>query len=473
MFPQYSNAMRALKRAVLPCVLLFMIDQAAAQTQPPRPQPPAPPGQGNAARQASADPGVRGGAAGVGGPLANIDNDEWRFFQAALARFLEISSVSGTIAGESDAGLGPRFNSNSCVSCHAYPAAGGSSPPTNPQISIATLHGARNVVPSFLTANGPVREARFVRNADGTPDGGVHDLFVISGRSDAGACNITQPNFVGAVAGNNVVFRIPTPMFGLGLVESTPDDHLQQALDALADARAAAGISGHFNRSANDGTITKFGWKAQNKSLMVFVGEAYNVEQGVTNDPFPNEREQDAKCQFNATPEDTTRLANVVNSSSPASDYAPDTVNFATLFRLSAPPQPAPATQQVQHGAAVFTDVGCHLCHVTTQTTGASPTASLSNVTYRPFSDFAVHDMGGRLADGITQGNANGRDWGTAPLWGLGQRVFFLHDGRTSDLVDAINIHASQGSEANAVITRFGQLSAQDQADLLVFLRSL
>jgi CxxC motif-containing protein (DUF1111 family) len=416
---------------------------------------------------------VRGGAAGVGGPLANIDNDEWRFFEAALARFLEISSVSGTIAGEPDAGLGPRFNSNSCVSCHAFPAAGGSSPPTNPQIQVASLHGARNVVPSSITTTGPVREARFVRNPDGSPDGSVHALFVISGRSDAGACNISQPDFAAAVAGNNVEFRIPTPMFGLGLVESTPDDHLQQAVAALADAKTAAGISGHFNRSANDGTITKFGWKAQNKSLAVFAGEAYNVEQGVTNDLFPNEREQDAKCQLNATPEDTAGLASVANSSSPASDYASGVINFATLFRLSAPPQPATATAQVQHGATVFTDVGCHLCHVATQTTGSSATVSLSNVAYHPFSDFALHDMGQRLADRITQGNADGRDWRTAPLWGLGHRVFFLHDGRTSDLVDAINIHASQGSEANAVITRFGQLSAQDQADLLAFLRSL
>jgi CxxC motif-containing protein (DUF1111 family) len=318
-----------------------------------------------------------------------------------------------------------------------------------------------------------VREARFVRNADGTSDGGVHDLFVITGRSDAGACAIVQPDFAAAVAAANIAFRIPTPMFGLGLVENTPDDHLENAVAAIADAKAAMGIAGHFNRSGNDGTITRFGWKAQNKSLTIFAGEAYNVEQGVTNELFPNEREQDAKCQFNTTPEDTTHLTLIANSDSPASDLASDTVNFATLFRLSAPPVPAAATAQIQHGASVFSSIGCPLCHIPTQTTGASATPALNNATYHPFSDFALHDMGQRLADGISQGGASGREWRTAPLWGVGQRLFFLHDGRTSDLVEAITAHTSQGSEANMVIARFSLLAPQDQTDLLAFLRSL
>jgi CxxC motif-containing protein (DUF1111 family) len=97
----------------------------------------------------------------------------------------------------------------------------------------------------------------------------------------------------------------------------------------------------------------------------------------------------------------------------------------------------------------------------------------LSNVTYHPFSDFALHDMGRGLADGITQGTANGRDWRTAPLWGVGQRIFFLHDGRTSDLGRAVLAHAGDGSEANGVIAQFQQLSPQDAADLLTFLRAL
>ena len=136
--------------------------------------------QGQAAR-GPVDPGVRGGAPGVGAPLEGLTADETAFFQSGLAKFVDIESVTG---GQSN-GLGPRFNSNQCLSCHSQPSAGGSSPATNPLIGIATLDGARNVVPWFITQNGPIREARFKRNPNGTNDGGVHNLFVITGRKDA------------------------------------------------------------------------------------------------------------------------------------------------------------------------------------------------------------------------------------------------------------------------------------------------
>jgi len=110
----------------------------------------------------------------------------------------EIDSVSGTIAGEAGSGLGPTFNGNSCTQCHAQPAPGGSSPGLNspqnsvqnPQIALATLDGATNTVPSFITPDGPIREARFVRNSNGTADGGVHGLYTIRGRSDAAGCTL-------------------------------------------------------------------------------------------------------------------------------------------------------------------------------------------------------------------------------------------------------------------------------------------
>jgi CxxC motif-containing protein (DUF1111 family) len=96
-----------------------------------------------------------------------------------------------------------------------------------------------------------------------------------------------------------------------------------------------------------------------------------------------------------------------------------------------------------------------------------------TNVAYHPFSDFAVHSMGTGLADGVSQGAANGNQFRTAPLWGVGQRIFFLHDGRANDLVTAIEDHASSGSEANNVIQNFNMLSTADQQALVDFLRSL
>src|SRR5262249_25276221 len=147
------------------------------------------------------DPGVRGGAPGAGGALPGLSDLERQYFEVSKEVFQEVDAAPD--------GLGPRFNLDSCSGCHSQPAVGGTSPATNPQVGVATLMGAKNVVPSFITANGPVREARFVRNPDGSPDGGVHALFVITGRSDAPGCSIAQENFAAALARNNVVFRIP------------------------------------------------------------------------------------------------------------------------------------------------------------------------------------------------------------------------------------------------------------------------
>ena len=102
-----------------------------------------------------------------------------------------------------------------------------------------------------------------------------------------------------------------------------------------------------------------------------------------------------------------------------------------------------------------------------------NPSAALSNQTVNLVSDLLVHHMGKGLADGITQGSASPDEFRTAPLWGAGQRVFFLHDGRTSNLVEAIEAHRSHDSEANKVIDNFDRLTAREQQDIINFLRSL
>jgi CxxC motif-containing protein (DUF1111 family) len=434
------------------------------------------------------DPGPRPGPPAAGSFYPTLNSNEQGFFGQAQMRFQEVDSVSGGIAGETGVGLGPTFNGNSCALCHAQPTIGGSSPGlsspqnpiANPQVALATLDGATNAVPSFITADGPVREARFIKTSTGTLDGGVHGLYTITGRSDAVGCTLAQPDFADALTANNVIFRIPTPLFGLGLVEATPDATLQANLAATASARAALKIKGVFNTSGNDGTITRFGWKAQNKSLLIFVGEAYNVEQGVSNENFPNERSAVTGCVFNGSPEDATNILNP-NPSSPnfglpvgtASEMASDIVNFAAFIRLSAPPTPAPSTPSTLNGATLFNTIGCNLCHTPSLTTGASPFTGMSNVNYNPYSDFALHSMGTGLSDGIDQGGAGPTQFRTAPLWGLGQRLFFLHDGRTNDLIQAIQSHSSSGSEAVGVVHKFNTLKASQVQDLLNFLRSL
>ncbi|HXC48949.1 MAG TPA: di-heme oxidoredictase family protein [Candidatus Sulfotelmatobacter sp.] len=438
------------------------------------------------------DPGVRGGPSGGGGPLKGLTADEKAFFQDGQTRFTDVESVT---KGANN-GLGPRFNSNQCMSCHAQPEEGGSSPAQNPMIAVATFNGAKNTVPWFITAKGPVREARF-KKANGVSDGSVHNLFVITGRADAVGCNIVQPDFspagnpVTGQGGNpNIIFRIPTPVFGAGLIESIPDSAILANMKANATAKSAMGIYGHanaflsgnVNRNANDGTISRFGWKAQNKSLLLFASEAYNVEMGVTNQLFTQERDETPGCLFNATPEDTLNFTPTSPSGgNPNTAVLSDIEAFANFMRMLAPPVPAPATPATEKGRATFTKIGCAHCHTVSLTTGpkiasgsaTSPSAALSNQTANLYSDLLVHHMGKGLADGITQGGAGPDEFRSAPLWGVGQRVFFLHDGRTSNLVEAIREHRSAGSEANRVIEHFEKLSVAEQQEVIDFLRSL
>jgi CxxC motif-containing protein (DUF1111 family) len=446
------------------------------------------------------DPGPRGGTPGAGGALAALDADHTAYFGAAQAVFAEIDSVSGGIAGEEGSGLGPTFNANSCASCHAEPAAGGSSPhPTmgfvkkpNPQIGFASLDrlpGQSQMVPSFILSDGPVREARFVKNPDGTNDGGVHGLYTVAGRIDAPECKLAQPDFATQLKKSNVIFRIPTPFFGAGLLEAITDATLNATFAATASARAQAGIAGRFNHSGNDGTITRFGWKAQNKSLLIFAGEAYNVEQGVTSELFPNERGASPNCNLNPNPEDPTHMGAAGTPSAASADV----VNFAAFGRMLAAPAATTASASELNGSKVFVSVGCALCHTTALTTDASSYSGDAQ-TIHPYSDLAIHHMGPGLADGISQGAAAGDEFRTAPLWGVGQRIFFLHDGRAGPknggLVAAINAHFSGSrncpsgqftdssgnpcqSEANQVIQKFYSLPNSSRQDVVNFLRSL
>jgi len=446
------------------------------------------------AKSAPVDPGVRGGAAGAGGPLQGLTADETAFFLDGQARFAETEVV----ANGSNNGLGPRFNSNQCFSCHSQPNMGGTSPAKNPLPEVAALNGAKNTVPWFIVPNGPVREARF-KKSNGTADGAVHDIFVITGRTDAAGCNIAQFDFLPAGnpltgrGGNpNIIFRIPTPVFGAGLIEAIPDSAILANQQANASAKSQLGIHGHANAhlsgnvnlSANDGTITRFGWKAQNKSLLMFAGEAYNVEMGISNQLFPQERDETPSCLFTPTPNDnlnftTTPSTTSSGISNPA--VISDIEGFANFMRMLAPPTPVPPTPSSEKGRDTFARIGCVHCHTPSLTTGkmiasgssTSPSAALSNQMANLYSDLLVHHMGKGLADGITQGGAGPDEFRTAPLWGVGQRVFFLHDGRTTNLVEAIRDHKSKGSEAYKVIEHFKRLSTQEQQEIIDFLRSL
>jgi len=470
------------------------------------------------------DPGPRPNpASAIPNPVPGLDANEIALFQESLLRVSELEGSCDTCAQQpqnvppidpdprnpfsplklvNSAGMGPVFNADQCFICHFQPQIGGSSPRVNPAQVIAHRLGGTNTVPAFESPDGVFREVRFKYKPDGTRDGGVHSLFTLQGRSDAPECTLRQPDFGAEVRRRNIAFRIPLQLFGLGLIEAIQDRAILANLNANPGLKRSLGIEGHPNIVPNNGTISRFGWKAQNGSITTFAGEAYNVEMGITNDLFPISRSEDDDCNLAYEAFDVPRT-NAELYTDPLK-IMPAWLMFTEFMRLVDAPQPAPLNASAQRGRELFTEVGCALCHTPAfKTPGvANPQSpsqeigphvvALRGKTVNLYSDLLVHHMGATLADNIVQGDAGPDEFRTTPLWGLGTRLFLLHDGRTSDLLVAIRDHYSaahsQGgdnpsrdaqstsyrpSEANAVIERFEMLRDEDRQAVLDFLRDL
>jgi len=470
------------------------------------------------------DPGPRPNPQSpVPNPVSGLNENETALFNESLLRVSELEGSCDTCSQQppnvppidpdpsnpfsptalvNSAGMSPVFNADQCFICHSQPMIGGSSPARSPAEKIAHRLGGTNIVPEFEKPDGAFRETRFKYNSDGTRDGGVHSLFTLQGRSDTPTCTLQQPDFAAAVREHNIAFRIPLQLFGLGLIESIQDSAIRANMNANVAKKLALGIGGHPNIVPNNGTISRFGWKAQNGSITIFAGEAYNVEMGISNDAFPIGRSEDPTCSEVYEPFDIPRTDPDLYSN--PLKIMPAWLMFTEFMRFVDAPQPAPMTASAQHGKELFSAVGCALCHAPSfKTAGTSnPTTPLEEIgphspalrgqTVNLYSDLLVHHMGATLADNIIQGNAGPDEFRTTPLWGLGQRLFFLHDGRTKDLVVAIQDHVSQRfsdggdnpakdwrsytygpSEANAVVERFNNLSETDKQAIFDFLRSL
>jgi CxxC motif-containing protein (DUF1111 family) len=420
---------------------------------------------------AGIDPGVRTGAAGAGTPLPGLSASELAFSSSAAFWF----DQPWTVTGGSLPGLGPRYNTNACGACHAYPAPGGSSPIPNNEIAMATLNGATNTVPSFVSSSGPTRTPYQIST------GSLLKLYTTQNMTGASGCTLAQPDFPTLVSNNDLSYHIPVPLFGVGLVEATPSTNLIAAQDTTL--MTSLGItSGRFNHSA-DGIAT-IGWKGAASSVEFFAALALADELDVTTQIFPRKSDEVSGCLFNPLPDDGPQLARrTPNSSSVSADYASSQVLDAAFARYLAPPTPVTSytssvvgsvtSTNITNGRAQFINAGCHACHVEHQTTGSSVAMTgQSNLQYTPWSDYALHNMGTGLRDGLSAGQAGPQDFRTPGLWGIGQRNFLLHDGRTTDLNVVIQAHSSTGSEANQTVTNFNNLSTANQQDVLNFLRA-
>jgi CxxC motif-containing protein (DUF1111 family) len=362
-----------------------------------------------------------------GDPVQGITAREFELFRLGLEDFTEVENP--------DEGLGPVFNGRSCAECHSIPRIGGSSTITEVRAGIRKDDG------SF----------------EEYPGGSVMQMFSISPHET----QVTIPPEINVIAR-----RKSLALFGNGLVEAIPDAILIAMEDP--EDRDADGISGRAHRvhdKASDKTrIGRFGWKAQQASLLAFGAEAYRDEMGITNDLFPDEACPGGDCEkinfFNPVP-------GLQDSLDPNIGLR-GIDNFENFMKLLGPPPRGPLTDQALEGELLFQAVGCAACHTPTFVTGESPVKALSSKRFFPFSDFLLHDIG--IGDGIGQGDARPEEIRTPPLWGVRLRAPFLHDGRASTLREAVELHLGEAARSRR---QFGGLSESEQAALLAFLLSL
>jgi CxxC motif-containing protein (DUF1111 family) len=386
--------------------------------------------------EVGSDAGTDGGIAredltdGVyGHPLPGMTPDELMRFQDGLDAFLKQEAIGG--------GLGPVFNQAVCRQCHDSPPATGG---TNQRV-----------------------ERRFGRRET---DGGFDPLIELGGP-------LLQDHAIGPVAGFNyvpevvppeanvVASRRTQPLFGLGLVDATPDAVFEALAQAeAADAPEAAGRTAKVvDLTTGQLAVGKFGWKAAIATLFQFAGDAALNEMGITNPMFPDEVCPSGDCGGLAFHPPPTM-----------NDVDGRDVRRWTDFMIFLGPPPAPSLAgDVARGSALFATIGCAVCHVPTLITGSNTSAALDRVAYHPYSDFLLHDMGS-LGDGIDQADARGNEMRTQPLWGLSQQTQLLHDASALTPAAAIAKHAGQGADAR---DRFAALSDTDRAALLAFLAAL
>jgi CxxC motif-containing protein (DUF1111 family) len=410
---------------LVPSLVLLSVSAEAQRRRPtgpttPPPDPPAPTQQ--PPQQPPQQPAQFGAA------LPNLTNGDVALFNAGRTEFAEREDVAD--------GLGPVFNGRSCGECHGVPVLGGGSQRLVTRIG-AIVNGAYDPLTQL---GGSLLQV----NALGPQDGVQHRF-----RGE----NVPLQATI-------VARRRSTPLFGLGLVDATDDT----TFVALAQFQAARGdgtagrVSLVDNILAGMKTVGKFGWKGQVPTLQQFSGDAYLNELGITSPLFPDENCPQGNCaelQFNPRPG--------------LNDGGEDVAALTNFMRFLAAPPRGAITADVTAGEAVFARIGCDACHTPALQTAANASPALNHVTYHPYSDFLLHDMGS-LGDGVPQGAASAREFRTAPLWGLRTITSFLHDGRATSIEAAILAHDGQGGTAR---NRYAALNATERNQLLAFLRSL
>ena len=400
--------------------------------------------------------------------------------EAELAAFIdgqELFDVEWTPSGEGDEatdGLGPLFNASSCAACH--PSTGRRQVPPQGELTSPGL------IVRLSIGSDPVTGAP---TPDPTYGDQLQDLASGDGEGEASVFTnyVVQQNFFGdgtlyeilwpvnirdrtqgpLTEGIRSSARIGSQLAGMGLLEAVPDEQIL----ALADPNDANGdgISGRPNGVWNPRTeqieLGRFGWKANVVELDQQIAGAFHGDMGLTTSRFPNGNCTDVQdvCPDSPTPEVSDEQLAVIG----------------TYVRGLVVPEPRELSEEAEQGQQHFRDFGCASCHTETLTTGDHPIEALANQTIRPYTDMLLHDLGGDMADNRPDFGANGVEWRTAPLWGLGLVPVegdrgLLHDGRARTIEEAILWHGGEGARSRAI---YINAELQARAELIAFLETL
>ena len=408
-------------------------------------------------------------------PAPNLSADE---LAEHLAGDVEFEAVFVTVPAEVNPGLGPVYNNISCINCHARdgrgraPASGEKFTSMLFRVSLPNPDGYGTQAPVPVPGFGTQLNNRAIFGV--SPEGDVRINYT-EGQittSDGAIVHLRTPNYTlvdpyQPLPGDvELSPRVAPAVFGLGLLEAIPE----ATILAMADETDSDGdgISGKPNYvwdvQKNGQHLGKFGWKANQPTLLQQVASAYNDDMGVTTSLLPWEN-SNGQPQHDARGDDPE-----------LSDEILEAVTFY-VQTLAVPARRNLDDPMVQRGEQLFERAQCSACHVPTLRTGALPDVpAVSNQTIHPYTDLLLHDMGPGLADNRPDFLASGSEWRTPPLWGVGLvkvvngHTNFLHDGRARGLMEAILWH---GGEADASRKAVQQMSASDRDALITFLESL
>lgn len=406
-------------------------------------------------------------------PAANLSGSRLDFH---LDGDFQFETVFVTAPATVNSGVGPIFNNSSCIGCH--PKDGRSAFPSD----INALSGFffRASMPGLGDNNAPIPVPGFGEQIQNQAIFGYQPeaKFQVSYSprvetfADGTKVTLQKPNY--SLTDTYIPFpseavispRLASPVFGLGLLEAIPEYYILQNEDI--NDLDGDGISGKANyvydHLSGETKLGRFGWKANTATVMEQCAGAYVHDMGVTNPLFPFETGFGQSNGDDGLEDDA--------------EISQDLLDEITFYcqTLGVPAPRNINDDAVKRGAALFNELQCAKCHIPKMISGDFPVAVVANQTFFPYTDLLLHDMGEGLADNRPDFLANGREWRTKALWGIGLtqvvngHTNFLHDGRAKNITEAILWH---GGEAENAKNNFKNLSASQRDDLLKFMNSL